>query len=59
MRAVFRAVLLMPLVVRAPAASVAAETTVFLMGYALSAPSPLVLLISGLALFGVAAVMRE
>ena len=54
MRAVSRAVLRMPLVVLAPAPPVAAETTIFLMGYAVSVASPLVLLVSGVAQLGVA-----
>jgi hypothetical protein len=59
MRAILRAVLLMLAVVLAPTSPVAAETTVFLMGYAVSIASPLVLLVSGLALLGVAALMRS
>lgn len=38
---------------------VSAETTVYFRGYALSVPSPLVLLGSGLALLGVAGMIRK
>ena len=59
MRAVSRLVLLMLVVVFAPIPPVAAETTAFFMGYAVSMPSPLVLLMSGWALLGVTASIRE
>jgi len=57
MRLVSGAVPFMPLVVLAPASPVGAETTVFLVSYSVSVAWPLVLLVSGLFLFGVAAVM--
>lgn len=54
MRALSRTVLLMLLVVLSTA-----STSVFLWGYAVWVPSPLVLLVSGVALLGLAALMRE
>ena len=59
MRTVFRGVLLMLLVVLVPTSLIPAETTRFFWGYAVSVPSPLVLLVSGLAMLGIAALMRE
>jgi hypothetical protein len=59
MRTVFRGVLLMLLVVLVPTSLIPAETTRFFGGYAVSVPSPLVLLVSGLAMLGLAALIRE
>jgi hypothetical protein len=54
-----RTVVLALLVVVATASPVVADTTVYLMGYAMAVPSPLVLLVSGLALLGAAGVIRK
>jgi len=56
---VSRTILLILVVVFLTASSVGAETTVYFRGYALEVPSPLVLLGSGLALLGVAGVIRK
>jgi hypothetical protein len=56
---VCRTVLFVILVVFATVSPVGADTTVYLMGYAMSVPSPLVLLVSGLALLGVASMIRK
>jgi hypothetical protein len=40
-------------------ASIGSGTTVFLLGYAGSVPSPVVLFLSGVAVLGVAALMTE
>ena len=56
---VSRTILLILVVVFLTASSVGAETTVYFRGYALEVPSPLVLLGSGLALLGVAGMIRK
>jgi uncharacterized integral membrane protein len=56
---VSRTILLILVVVFSTASSVGAETTVYFRGYALEVPSPLVLLGSGLALLGVAGMIRR
>jgi len=59
MKAVFRGVLLMLLVDLVATSLIPAETTRFFSGYAVSVLSPLVLLVSGLAMIDLAALMRE
>jgi len=59
MRALFRGVLLMLLVAIVPTSLSLAGTTRFVWGYAVSVPSPLMLLVSGLSMLGLAALMRE
>ena len=59
MSTVSRTILLILVVVFLTASSVGAETTVYFRGYALEVPSPLVLLGSGLALLGVAGMIRK
>jgi len=56
---VSRTILIILVVVFLTASSVGAETTVYFRGYALEVPSPLVLLGSGLALLGVAGMIRK
>jgi hypothetical protein len=56
---VSRTIVLILVVVLSTASSVGAETTVYFRGYALEVPSPLVLLGSGLALLGVAGMIRK
>ena len=59
MRNVSRSVLPMLLVILATTSPVAADATVYFVGYAMSVPAPLVLLISGLALVGVGVLVRK
>jgi hypothetical protein len=54
-----RTVFFVLLIVLATVSPGAADTTVYLMGYAMSVPSPLVLLVFGLALLGVAGMIRK
>jgi hypothetical protein len=58
-RAVCRTVLLVLLGILATTPSVDAETIVYLVSYAMSVSSPAMLLVSGLALLGVASLVRK
>lgn len=59
MRTIFRTILLAILVALATTPPVGAETIVYLVSHALSASPPAVLLVSGLALLGVAGLVRK
>ena len=59
MRTVSRTVLLVLLVILATTLPVDAGTIGYLVSYALSASSPAMLLVSGLALLGVAGLVRK
>jgi len=58
-RNVSRSVLLMLLVALAMTSPVAADATVYFVGYAMSVPAPLLLLVFGLALLGVGGLVRK
>ena len=59
MRNVSRSVLPMLLVVLAMTSPVAADATVYFVGYAMPVPAPLLLLVFGLALLGVGGLVRR
>ena len=59
MRNVSRSVLSMLLVVLAMTSPVAADATVYFVGYAMPVPAPLLLLVFGLALLGVGSLVRR
>ena len=59
MRNVSRYVLPMLLVVLAMTSPVAADATVYFVGYAKQVPAPLLLLVFGLALLGVGGLVRK
>jgi len=58
-RNVSRSVLSMLLVVLAMTSPVAADATVYFVGYAVEVPAPLLLLVFGLALLGVGTLVRK
>gem|GEM_PF-6380495 len=59
MRNVSRSVLPMLLIVLAMTSPVAADATVYFVGYAIEVPAPLQLLVFGLALLGVGTLVRK